>query len=319
MSYLQAYHEVDPFRTRTQPHYEPIVVRERPLRERPALFHDSQYTDIPSPPQIERERTLTYSYQGQEGTCFAHTASHIIFHNIYHLELTKEDRLLYLDNKCYDLLDTTQPEIEDAIALEKTCGKTSAIRILLFLYIYKTITNKYGCSGGYSHNTIYYFLNSPIQPSFTNSLLNDYVLSTLESVNKKLFNVSILSLDPMPTTISHAKKFLKQYFDDNYYCILGVQTPPHALTIIGMNIAGLFGKDSATQDNFIIPWEQFHKGGIFTIKTTEYRNLDKLIFVYEKTKFRKYDKEFRFLLSESNVNTEGGTRRKRYKRVKTRR
>lgn len=275
---------------------------------------DSQYTDIPSPPQIERERTLTYSFQGNQGSCFAHAAAHVIFHNLYRLPLTKEDRLLYLDNKCYSLLNTTNPEIENAIELEKRCGKTSAIRILLFLYIYKTITNHFGCNGGIIEPSVHYFLNLPNQPSFTNMSLNDYVLPTLTSVNKNLFGISTFLFNPVPTI--HVKKFLKQYFDDNYYCVLTTRTPPHGLTIIGMNSTGLLGKDSASHDQFTIPWEQFHQNGVFTIHTKEYRNLRSLVFVYEKTSIKKYNKEFRFLLKEAMIKT-GGTRKTKHIKRKT--
>jgi hypothetical protein len=66
---------------------------------------------------------------------------------------------LYTINECYRFLDSTT-DLTSLSEIAK-CGKTGAQRILLFLYIYKIITNKYGCDMGYIAKSILYYLNTP--------------------------------------------------------------------------------------------------------------------------------------------------------------
>jgi hypothetical protein len=234
--------------------------------------------------------SLSRSYQGAEGTCFAHTASLVIFHNLYGISLEEEDKQLYIENNC-NLHLNTQKELEDYEFLRTNCGESGANRILLFLYIYRVLTNKFGCDGGTLPECFVYFLNTPFHNIF-NRKINTILLPIYKSVDKELFDVSFLTIDDFSPEY---KDYLSIYFDD-YYGGLSLKTMKsgesgHAITMVSINQYGILCKDSANKSIYLIPFNEFKVNGILHTKSRIY-NLRTLYFLYKKTDSEKYNTIF---------------------------
>ena len=226
---------------------------------------------------------------------------------IYNLRLTEEDRDRYNENQCYLHLDTTS-DIEDTSfeALTDQCGKTGSMRILAFLYIYKFITRKFGCNYGHADKSINYYLTTPLHPVFESYELNERVMHVLSLKHKELFTCSHIRMD----IFMNYKKYLKDYFENNYYCLLRLENPAHFVTITGMNDKTFLGKDSWTGTKFTIPSNQFHPNGTVSIDSYTWKGISGIFFLYEK---EKIDQVFRSLLQAVT----GGKRKTR--RIKNRR
>lgn len=227
-----------------------------------------------------RSVSVTRSHQGTEGTCFAHAATLMIFHNMYRLPLTPEEEKVYLKNNCNLHLDTTK-EVEKYDTLQYRCGKNGAARILLFLYIYKLITKRFGCHAGNGGNSINYYLTTPFQPIFPEM---EVVLKPLYmSVNKSQFELSIHKLSDFIQIDWH--NYLLDYFK-TYYAVLYIENPPHEVTLVRMNAEGILGKDSASSSLFIIPYDQFHPKGTFVIEGTTFTGLSDILLLMEKEEIK---------------------------------
>jgi len=256
---------------------------------------------------MARRPSNTFSFQHGRMDCFAHAATHIIFHNVYNLRLTPEDRDRYNENQCYLHLDTTS-DIEDTSfeALTEQCGKTGSMRILAFLYIYKFITDVFGCERGHTDRSIVYYLRTPLHPVFKSDELNERVMRVLryKEPQKKSFTCTTIEMETLMNV--RYKEYLKSYFALNYYFLLNLKDPGHSITIIGMDEKGLEGKDSWVGTSFTIPWEQFHPNGTVNVKSYTWEGIAHLIFLYDETKI---DPRFRTLLS-------GGTRKRKTRRIR---
>lgn len=242
-----------------------------------------------------RKLSLTYSNQGYEGTCFAHAATLMIFHNMYNLQLREEDKQAYLENNCNLHLDTTR-DIEDYQVLRKQCGDSGSTRIVLFLYIYKVITNKFGCNGGMFETSILYYLNTSFQPIF-NSEINLVLMPIYKSVNKESFDLSYLSMKKLPYDY---KDYLSYYFED-YYGGIYITNPPHAVAVVAINKFGIVGKNSSTSSAFVIPFHEFKVDGTFHIDSLVFKGIEYLYFLYKRTKIDRYPVPFKNKLTENKI------------------
>jgi hypothetical protein len=230
------------------------------------------------PVSLFRTLSVTQSYQGTEGTCFAHASSLMIFHNLYKLTLTDKEKRIYIENNCNLHLDTTRKE--DYPLLLSQCGEKGSTRILLFLYIYKVITGKFGCDGGALDKGILYYLNTSFQPLFSREI-NRILLPIHESVNRETFECSMIDIKKL--TVLPYKDFLADYFE-RYYAVADIIEPSHSVTLVGINKFGIVGKDSATSSPFVIPFHEFRSKGRFSIKEDKYKGMDYLYFLYKKSK-----------------------------------
>jgi hypothetical protein len=254
-------------------------------------------SEPPDPPQLRREPTITYSYQHGKMDCFAHAATHLIFHNMYNIRITEEDKQRYIENRCFEHLDTTNDVEANKETLQEQCGESGGIRILLFLYIYKFITDRFGCNYGGTDVSVNYYIKGLNLPVFEKSFLNTTILPVLKKVNKRDFATSIVEFGYFVTL--PFKTYLKQYFDDNYYCVLRLSTPGHFVTIIGMGRRGLLGKDSWLGHEFTIPWEQFKPDGTIKIDQSTWQGISNIYFLYKVTNIQLYNPDFKFLSNPS--------------------
>lgn len=240
----------------------------------------------PREPEMKRRPSITYSFQNNENTSFAHASTHLIFHNVFHLQLSPEDTRLYIKNNCYLHLNTTT-EMSDSISLEKQCGKTGATRIMLFLYIYRLITSKFAEDGPLLSSILYYlkYNGLPI-PMFSS------ILPIVRSVNTSSFIVSVIEMRRLERM---NRKCLTSYFGLNYYFVLQFMNE-HSVTIIGMNEVGFMGKDSFSGSTFLLPFDQFHSRGTLRLEgpmgILDCKGIDYIICLYDKKNIRLLDPVF---------------------------
>jgi len=246
------------------------------------------------PISLFRKLSLSYSYQGSEGTCFAHGASLMIFHNLYKLSLTEKEKRVYIENDCNLHLDTTR-EVEEYKLIRSQCGESGTTRILLFLYIYKVLTHKFGCDGGNIDKSILYYLNTSFQPIFSREV-NRILMPIYESVHKESFECSMVDIKGLPPRY---KDYLSDYFE-RYYAVADIIQPSHSVALVGINKFGVLGKDSATSTAFIIPFHAFRSKGSFSIKDDNYKGIDYLYFLYKKSKV--YPNPFKTMLNENSIH-----------------
>ena len=230
------------------------------------------------PVSLFRTLSVTQSYQGTEGTCFAHASSLMIFHNLYKLSLSEKEKRVYIENNCNLHLDTSRKE--DYELLRSQCGEKGSTRILLFLYIYKVITGKFGCDGGSLDKGILYYLNIPFQPIFSREI-NRLLMPIHESVNRETFECSMIDIKKL--TALPYKDFLADYFE-RYYAVVDLIEPSHSVALVGINKFGIVGKDSATSSPFVIPFHEFRSKGRFSIKEDKYKGMDYVYFLFKKSK-----------------------------------
>jgi len=228
-----------------------------------------------------RRSTVTQSYQGTQPTCFAHSATLLIFHNMYKLPFDEEDKKIYLKNNCNLHLDTTK-ELEDYNILKLRCGKNGAARLLLFLYIYRVITANFGCSYGLLEPSILYYLKTPFQPSIFGDTLNKILRPIYETVSCESFVLSSMDMDHF-TSDEHHLSYLDDYLKD-YYAGLTVTDPRHIITIVGLNKFGVLAKNSGSGSFALIPYENFKKGGSLKTSKATLNGIESIIFLYEKRK-----------------------------------
>ena len=215
--------------------------------------------------------------QGRVNTCFAHVAANMIIHNVY--KLTLEDESLYVQNNCNKYLDTTE-ELGDYGTIEKECGKSGAIRILLFHYIYKVITRRYGFNHGPLGNSILFYLQQPFQDDIFSPELNEIIREEFQSKDLSRYSLSVVPID----------KFDVQQYDryfEEYYASVHVREPAHFFTIVGIDKV-IHGKDSSTGKAFTIPIEQFQSTGAVTINASIWKNMSFVYLLFESSSIDLY-------------------------------
>jgi hypothetical protein len=231
---------------------------------------------------------------------------------MYNIRITEEDKQRYIDRRCFEHLDTTNDVEAHKETIQEQCGKSGGIRILLFLYIYKYITNKYGCHNGNAEVVLRYYIKGIDLPAFEKSILNETIFPVLRQVNRSDFALSVVELGYFLSL--PFKPYLKQYFHDNYYCVLRLSNPGHFVNIIGMGRLGLLGKDSWVGHEFTIPWEEFHTRGTVKIGKNTWTGISGIYFLYKVTNAQRYDPEFQRVLKQNE--TKGGKKTKGKRKTK---
>jgi hypothetical protein len=251
------------------------------------LFRPASHTVV--------KKTPGRSRQGIEHSCFAHAATNMIIRNVYKISMTDPDTALYIKNNCNQYLDTTRP-LENLASIEANCGVSSARRILLFRYIYRVITNEYGCNFGNIGYAVLYYLQAALKPVFPPAILEimpdittrePYTLST---VPMRDFNVRVYN------------PFLMDYFKE-YYAVINTVKPSHSLTIVGIDEIHIHGKDSSTGEEFLIELDDFQHNGTFEIGGQEYSGISFIFFLFEPSKLATYPEVITAAIVRSRFGT----------------
>jgi hypothetical protein len=241
---------------------------------------------------LQRTISQSISSQKNEGTCFAHTATFILFHNVYHLDLLPEDIELYESNHCNRYLNTTVFPLELDV-LKEQCGNSGASRILLFLYIYEIIVNKFGTDGGDVSISMRYYLNGEYLPPFHSEEYNDMAESLTYSIDLEQFTSSTIPVEQINL------KYLHELFDDNLYIGLNFNKPEHSITLVGIEDTYIIAKDSNTSTIFNFPIKQLNRKGTIQVNDVFFKNCDNLNVLYKKDDIDKYP-HFKRLLKGYN-------------------
>ena len=91
--------------------------------------------------------TVMQTYQGGEGTCYAHMGARLILQNILKLlDEEKHKAQWKYRSTCRKMLNTYKPPTP---TLElRQCGPHGYLKMCMFLYLYYLITERYGINGG---------------------------------------------------------------------------------------------------------------------------------------------------------------------------
>jgi hypothetical protein len=93
------------------------------------------------------QQTVMQTFQGEDGSCYAHLSARLFVQNIFKLkdEEHLKENWTYRST-CRKILNTYNPP---PITPElKDCGKYGYLKISMFLYLYYLITEKFGVDGG---------------------------------------------------------------------------------------------------------------------------------------------------------------------------
>jgi len=76
----------------------------------------------------------------------------------------------------------------------------------------------------------------------------------------------------------------------------------HSVNIIGMDLIGFIGKDSATGSKFVLPFDQFHSKGRILLEgptTLLCKNIDFIVCLCNKKDLGQLDPEFMTIVMDS--------------------
>lgn len=136
-----------------------------------------------------------HSEQGSEGSCTAHTMSHLILKNVfgtlYPLKMSKSDEIKYHEYSCNDFLKTHK--LLD-IGEVKNCSVTGYYKILLFLYVYFTIYDNFVLKGDtkFYSRMVAFVLNLDYMPKiFKQTFHYPILLELLNRIKTKMKDLNI--------------------------------------------------------------------------------------------------------------------------------
>ena len=260
--------------------------------------------------ETDGSKTPTQTRQGRQNSCFAHAAANIILHNVYKFRINERDIGTFIEKDCNKYLDTSRP-IGAYADMVGECGESGAIRILLFHYIYRVITKRYGDNIGPLGYSIHYYLQQPFDDTIFSPELSAIIREEIQSKDLSLYCLSIVPIN----------KFVMEEYDGyfaEYYAAIHVLNPMHFFTIVGIKGGEgeeIEGKDSYTGKSFTTPKGLFHFHGRIQIGRATWTSLLNIYLLFDKSKLSSYPK-----IVEEKLPREfrvGG--RKSRKRRKTRR
>lgn len=170
---------------------------------------------------LNKSRSLTpfVTNQGTQGSCYAHSTSKLVIKNIYEncisLKLTKKEESVF--SSCLSYLKTDVTNEITQITSEK-CGNKGYYKILLFLFNYFTMTDKYDCEGGNLPEALNYLVEKIYNPiiipkRFNQSFHLPILTHLLEKIQKKMNNVSCEIIEVLRIPHKNDKKANKDFND----------------------------------------------------------------------------------------------------------
>lgn len=228
--------------------------------------------------------------QGNQGSCYAHSTSKLIIKNIFEncisLKLSGKEEKEFLN--CFHIKTDNINEIN--INRDK-CSVKGYHKILLFLYNYFNMTEKYGCEGGKTIialnsavNDLYKKITLP--KFFKQTFHNPIIIHLLEQIQKNLTNISyeIIEVPNQENMIF----FIESLIDTGLYVNLILEEdvlsekytksyierhgiPSHSVTIVGYNKEHFIIKNSWGKLKDKIRYDELNsfylEGTSFTVKS----------------------------------------------------
>lgn len=225
-------------------------------------------------------------FQGAQNSCFAHAAASMILRNVYKFVMSEPDKLSFKKNNCNHYLDTTMP-LKNYASIETNCGVSGAKRILLYRYIYRVITNEYGCNYGATSVSVLYYLQASFQPVFPR-VIGEKIRPEFVSKFQVPYSLSVLSTEDF--TIGENKDFLMNYFKQ-YYAVIRIEKPEaHAVPCIGIDDEYIYCKDSSIRQTVAIPIRECHSKGVFMMGDQECSGITTIFLLFETATLAIYPK-----------------------------
>ena len=204
-------------------------------------------------------QTVMKTFQGQDGTCYAHLGARLIIQNI--LKMKDEEKQLdhwKYRSMCRKMLNTYKPPTPPPDL--KQCGVQGFLKISMFLYLYYLITERFGLDGGSLNQcmSIYPMVKQVQRPlHFTPEYNGMYTaISNVKSTTPFYVNHVFLSDDPLEDesnslVVQLVLLFLRHdmYIGCRYYSNNN-PSEGHLFAIVGY---------SASKKSFYVknPWETY--------------------------------------------------------------
>ena len=96
--------------------------------------------------QSLQKATVMQTFQGDDGSCFAHLSARLFIQNIFKLPDEDDKKNWTKHSTCRKMLNTYRPPRPNKGLTQ--CGKNGFLKISMFLYLYYHITERFGTNGG---------------------------------------------------------------------------------------------------------------------------------------------------------------------------
>lgn len=184
------------------------------------------------------------SDQNDEGTCFAHSLTRILV-NAIRQSIPNYFYPLDTSDKCNDIYTSDIFNNVSNHIISNKCSETSANNLLLFSYIYNSLTLRYGCNGGNPNEILEWCCKSYLKTEF--GMIGD-IMAALPSLSEKDLHhlhrmcqtfLRIFYGEQTNDFVFHSlfikkdidSSLLKFIFDNGYY--IGVIGNGHIITLVG--------------------------------------------------------------------------------------
>ncbi len=195
---------------------------------------------------LRRTVSTNISNQRHEGTCFAHSVTRVIL-NAIKQTIPELFYPLEENDKCDEYYDVSN--MMNVFKEQTTCSENSFNNLIMYIYIYKIITNKFACSGGFSFQVLTWFIDNIIYQKIGEQEFIMNIFKDFEGFNDEyLERISAISnhfLSEFYTNqtnefvveqhdIRKAEDIIKSVIDKGYYIIISGSA--HAMTIVNYKI-----------------------------------------------------------------------------------
>lgn len=268
--------------------------------------------DAPDDPIISH----TLSFQHGQMDCFAHVATHLIYHNVYRRTLSPEDTRVYVRNNCNQYLDTTKTltSMADYATLVRNCTEQGAANVILFRYIYFVITSPSAGAMGRNMGTVQQSVRAYLisdLPEFPGEAARKRVLRPILTMDRRNFHYSSIihsSFLSRPVMVDLIKRMLAAGF---YFALRIRSDVGHFVTVVGIINTDLQVKDPWSQVGSLISMDRLFR------QTGDQHDITHIDFLYNPATVTLTPEQVAFLMAYNlQLYTGGKTKRKRPKKIK---
>jgi len=195
---------------------------------------------------LRRTISTNISNQRHEGTCFAHSITRVIL-NAIKQTIPELFYPLEENEKCDEYYDISK--MMSVFKEDTNCSENSFNNLIMYIYIYKILTNKFACNGGVSFEVLKWFVDNIIYQKIGEQAFIMNTLKDFEGFNdthiERIAAISNHFLSEFYTNqtnefvveqhdIRKAEEIIKSVIDKGYYII--ISGSGHVMTIVNYKI-----------------------------------------------------------------------------------
>jgi hypothetical protein len=195
---------------------------------------------------LRRTISTNISNQRHEGTCFAHSITRVIL-NAIKQTIPELFYPLEENDRCDEYYDSYN--MTNVFKEETTCSENSFNNLIMYIYIYKILTNKFACNGGVSFEVLKWFVDTIIYQKIGEQAFIMNTLKDFEGFNdthlERIAAISNHFLSEFYTNqtnefvveqhdIRKAEEIIKSVIDKGYYIL--ISGSGHVMTIVNYKI-----------------------------------------------------------------------------------